>query len=171
MFPRATEQIRQRICKRFQPLCLRLDHIFMDGVAGKVSNALDTVRGILGGILPQLEGEHVDIVNRFLCGFLCLNKRTLQLNVLELELVEFLAHGGQFVCFCGISASNGRNHAVVERLEERIEVLAALALTGSAFKNHGLRQLTPDLYDRVQTSGPERSWRFYRHEYCGNHPR
>lgn len=71
----------------------------MDGVAGKVSNALDTVRGILGGILPQLEGEHVDIVNRFLCGFLCLNKRTLQLNVLELELVEFLAHGGQFVCF------------------------------------------------------------------------
>ena len=75
---------------------------------------------------------------------------SLQLDMLELKLVEVLAHLGEPGSLFGVIGGQRLDHGGIQRLQGIVEISAALPLAGLAFQEHRLGQLAADLDNGVQ---------------------
>ena len=138
----------QLVSQLLDALSLIVDHILVNRGHRQLGSALYTVGRILGGVLLQLEGQSLDIRDVLHSRLIGCVVSGLQFHMLELKLVELLALGGD-LGGPGLVVG-GLDHGFIEDLQIAVEVAAALLLAGLALKEHGLGELTADLYDGVQ---------------------
>ena len=92
-----------------------------------------TVFEILCRFLFQFEHQRLDILDRLGRRLKGMVVSRLELEMLVLELIEFLAVCGQFRRFCGIVRGDRLDHRFAHQFEGGVEILSVLLLSRLAF--------------------------------------